>query len=224
MWCSNNALAVTEANKHNLLLTKVPGSTKQLCGGTYEGWVYEISMKREDWLQFKWKTSPKPEVNGSGQNCVRCYLVKSQDCIHTCSRIISPLKWGFDNCKHFWMIITLIIKCSFNMNVFERQMLRDRRTMCRFLCEMAAFFFWIQGASNYVYCIFASGFHTCISLSFADIHLYCFHVQFIVNEASNGLEIGQRGKNIFADGIFKSECSTSYKTEVAKHQMKQDLV
>ncbi|KAH8964895.1 hypothetical protein BDL97_04G089700 [Sphagnum fallax] len=44
---SNNALAVTEANKHNLLLTKVPGSTKQLCGGTYEGWVYEISMKRK---------------------------------------------------------------------------------------------------------------------------------------------------------------------------------
>lgn len=64
---------------------------------------YRWSVRAD--CRFKWKTSPKPEVNGSGQNCVRCYLVKSQDCIHTCSRIITPLKWGFDNCKHFWMII-----------------------------------------------------------------------------------------------------------------------
>lgn len=100
---------------------------------------YQWSMRAD--CRFKWKTSPKPEVNGSGQNCVRCYLVKSQDCIHTCSRIITPLKWGFDNCKHFWMIITWTVKCSFNMKVFERQMLRDRRTMCQFLCEVAGFFF-----------------------------------------------------------------------------------
>lgn len=100
---------------------------------------YQWSVRAD--CRFKWKTSPKPEVNGSGQNCVRCYLVKSQDCIHTCSRIITPLKWGFDNCKHFWMIITWTVKCSFNMKVFERQMLRDRRTMCQFLCEVAGFFF-----------------------------------------------------------------------------------